>query len=143
MTGAETRSHTGEQELLAVVRALFHWRHYLEGAHSLTIVTDHRPNVTLNIKSPTHLSRRQVAWQQLLARFEFKWEWRRGAHNVADPLSRNPALLNTLSADDPPQTLSFLDKVQGGYDADPLFSDPAEKVKVQFDGSFWRRNRVL
>ena len=96
MNSAETRYHTGEQELLAVVKALEHWRHYLEGAISLTIVTDHKLNETLDSKSPTQLSRRQVHWQQFLSRFDFQWEWRKGINNVADPLSRNPAFFNAL-----------------------------------------------
>jgi hypothetical protein len=51
MNAAEKNYHAGEQELLAVVKALEHWRHYLEGAVSLTIVTDHKPNITLDTKA--------------------------------------------------------------------------------------------
>ena len=87
MIPAETRCAAGEQELLAVVRALEHWRHYLEVAKHLTVVTDHKTNITLDTKSPTQLSRRQVRWQQFLSRCEFDWERRAGISNVADPLS--------------------------------------------------------
>jgi ribonuclease HI len=41
MNPAETRDHAGEQELLAVVKALEHWRHYFKGAVSVSVVTDH------------------------------------------------------------------------------------------------------
>jgi len=40
---AEKNCHAGEQGLLAVVKALQHWRHYLEGDVFLTIVTDYKP----------------------------------------------------------------------------------------------------
>ena len=46
---AETRYYAGERDLLAVIVALDHRKYYLEGAVSLTIVTDHdhKPNVML------------------------------------------------------------------------------------------------
>jgi len=49
MLPAETRYHAGEQELLAVVRANMHWRHYLEGAVSLRVVTDLKRYIVTNI----------------------------------------------------------------------------------------------
>lgn len=33
-----------------------------------------------------------ASWQQFLSRFDFEWEYRKGCHNVADPISRSPAL---------------------------------------------------
>jgi hypothetical protein len=81
MSPAETRYHTGEQELLAVVGALKHWRHYLQGAVSLTIVTDHRPNVTFDTKNHDQLSSRQIRWGQYLTKFSYQWEWRKGVAN--------------------------------------------------------------
>jgi hypothetical protein len=148
MTPAETRYHAGEQELLAVVKALEHWRHYLEGAVSLSVVTDHKPNITLNTKSPAQLSRRQVRWQQFLSRFDFQWVWRKGAHNVADPLSRHPAFLNSLlTLDSPhrdaPPSLAFLDRIATSYSQDPLFSDELKTRKFSFDGQYWRRNACI
>ena len=143
MLPAETRYHAGEQELLAVIKALEHWRCYLEGAE-FTVITDHQPNVTLNDRAPEKLSRRQVRWQQFLSRFDFQWQWKQGKANVADPLSRNPALLNSIQsyslhspADD------FLAKVSNGYDKDPYFKDNRQTRKLQFDGSFWRRKSAI
>ena len=61
MNSAERNYPTGEQELLAVVKSLEHWRYYLEGCvGGLTVVTDHKRNTFLSIKPPALLSRRQV-----------------------------------------------------------------------------------
>ncbi len=38
------------------------------------------------------LSSRQVRWQEFLSRSHFAGEYRKGVHNVADPISGNPAL---------------------------------------------------
>ena len=65
----------------------------MEGAKGgVTVVTDHKPNTFLDSKPAVQLSSRQVRWQEFLARFHFQWEYRKGVHNVADPISRNPAL---------------------------------------------------
>ena len=68
MIRPETNYPAGEQELLAVVRALENWRHYLEGAVSLRVVTDHKPNITLHSKLSHLLNRRQVRWLDYLCR---------------------------------------------------------------------------
>ena len=45
---AETRYHTTDQELVAVMFALQQWQCYLQGAkHSFLLVTDHHPNTYL------------------------------------------------------------------------------------------------
>jgi hypothetical protein len=88
----EAHYHTGEQELLALIIALKAWRHYVQGCPAgLTLVTDHHPLTYLNTQP--HLSPKQVRWSQYLAQFmPFKWEYIEGRLNVADPLSRHPAL---------------------------------------------------
>jgi hypothetical protein len=143
MNPAETRYHAGEQELLAVVKALEHWRHYLEGAVSLSVVTDHKPNITLATKPSSQLSRRQVRWLQFMTRFDFKWEWRKGVDNMADPLSRNPALLNTLQSTNAPPSVSFVERIASAYAQDPFFADELKTRKFTYDGEYWRRNQCI
>ena len=91
LTPAETRYTTTDQELPAVVYAVSQWRCYLQGAqHDFTLVTDHHPN-TYFATQPT-LSRRQTRWSEKMQEYHFKWEYRPGKHNVADPVSRSPGL---------------------------------------------------
>ncbi len=97
MNPAERNYSAGEQELLAVVHCLRHWRCYLEQCPGgLTLVTDHKPNTFL----PTTelLSRRQARWSELLSRYEFEWQYRPGRINCADPLSRIVYLFITPSS---------------------------------------------
>ena len=68
----ERNYSVGEQELLAVVKALYHWRCYLEGAVKMKVITDHKPNTFLTSKPAVQLTRRQVHWQECLARFDFE-----------------------------------------------------------------------
>ena len=88
MTSAECNYHIGEQELLGVVHAMRTWRRYLEGAKEVTVVTDHNP-ITYLQTQPV-LSRRQARWSEYLQTFKFKWLYRPGRCNVADPLSGLP-----------------------------------------------------
>ena len=101
---AEVNYLTTEQELLAVVHALQTWRCYLEGVE-FTVVTDHNP-LTFLPTQPT-LSRRQARWAEFLSRFRFKWEYRPGRKNVADPLSRIP-----LHKDDAHACVAYLCAVE-------------------------------
>ena len=89
LNSAETRYHTTDQELLAVMFALQHWRCYLQGAvHPFTLVTDHHLNTYLNTQ-PT-LSRRQARWSEKLQEYDFLWQYKPGSKNIADLVSRSP-----------------------------------------------------
>ena len=86
---AEKNYTTMEQEMLGVVNALTEWRCYFGGS-LLTLVTDHNPLQYFDTKED--LSRRLARWAEFMAQFEYKWEYRKGRNNVADPISRNPTL---------------------------------------------------
>ena len=93
---AEKNYSVGEQELLAVVQAMRTWRCYLEGvsADMLTVVTDYNPLIYLQTQKV--LSRRQTRWSEYLQMFTYKWQYRPGKTNVADPLGRSPAVVSAI-----------------------------------------------
>ena len=63
----------------------------MEGAAGPTVVyTDHNPLTFLPTQST--LSRRQARWVGFLARFSNTIVYKKGAENIADPISRNPEL---------------------------------------------------
>lgn len=90
MSPAEQRYATGDQEMLAIVRAFKEWRHYLEAPAKCTrVLTDHE--ALLRFMDDKVLSRkRQTRWAEMLAAYDFKIEWRKGKENPADGLSRRP-----------------------------------------------------
>ena len=66
-----------DKELLAVVRALEHWRPELEGTiEPITIFTDHK-NLEYFMSTKT-LNRRQARWSEFLSRFNFIITYRPG-----------------------------------------------------------------
>ena len=86
LSPAERNYPTREQELLALVDALKHWRHYLIGA-PFQIKTDHKSLEYL--QTQPHLSGRLVRWSQYLQEYDFSLQHIRGVDNiVADALSR-------------------------------------------------------
>ena len=88
LLNAAQRNYTvTERELLAVVEAVKQWRCYLADK-PFTVVTDHSP--LTHFATKVDLQGRQARWAEVLARFSFRWEYRPGRTNVADPLSRNP-----------------------------------------------------
>jgi hypothetical protein len=100
LTPAEQGYHATDRECLAVVHAMRTWRCYLEGGeHPVTLVTDHNPLVALQTGGTMMVtgkqmpsSRRQARWLEELQRYNISWEYRPGRLNVADPLSRHPAV---------------------------------------------------
>ena len=92
MLPAERRYATHDKELLAIVKAVEHWRCYLEGnAHPIVFLSDHRSLQHLNTQP--NLTDRQARWVEKLSDFEFRIEYVKGKLNgVADGLSRRPDL---------------------------------------------------
>ncbi|SLM34886.1 gag polymerase env [Lasallia pustulata] len=85
----ETRYGTGEQELLAIVEAMHHWRHYCQGArHPIVILTDHANLVWF--MTTLNLTRRQLKWAKKLAEYNFNVTYREGKKNPANSLSKRP-----------------------------------------------------
>ena len=85
---AERNYDEGDRELLAVVKALKVWRHWLEGAkHPFLIWTDHG-NLEY-IRAARRLNPRQARWAMFFTRIRFTMSYRPGSLNKkADAPSR-------------------------------------------------------
>ncbi len=100
LTKAERRYPTHQQELLAVVQAIEHWRHLLHG-RKFRVLTDH--NSLRFFMTQPNLTSRQARWQEKLSALDFEIEYIKGKTNVvADAFSRRP-------------DLSKADEVEKGY----------------------------
>ena len=89
---AELNYTVSEKEILAIVDAITVWRHYVEGAESLQVLTDHQSIVTF--RKPQLLTRRQSRWRQALAPYRLEFVYRSGvANRAADALSRRCDLM--------------------------------------------------
>ena len=88
MSGAETRYPVHEQELLAIIRSLEEWTHYLKNTKFTVVVrTDHKS--LQHFQTQPQLSSRQARWIDILANYDFIIEYIEGTANVvADGLSR-------------------------------------------------------
>uniref|UniRef100_A0A4W5R815 Gypsy retrotransposon integrase-like protein 1 n=1 Tax=Hucho hucho TaxID=62062 RepID=A0A4W5R815_9TELE len=87
LSPAERNYDVVARELLAVVKALKAWRHWLKGAkHPFLIWTDHH-NLEY-IRAARRLNSRQARWAMFFTRFVFTLSYRPGSHNgKADALS--------------------------------------------------------
>ena len=99
MSEAERNYDIYDREMLAIVRALEDWRHYLEGLpEPFEIITDHR-NLEF-WQTSQNLSRRQARWALWLSCFDFRLMHKPGKTNTwADPLSHIPSLQVTDEED--------------------------------------------
>ena len=86
MSEAERNYEIYDREMLAIIRALEDWRHFLEGL-PFEIISDHK-----NLeywRTAKDLTRRQARWALWLSRFDFILTHKPGKTNTqADPLSR-------------------------------------------------------
>ena len=110
-SSAEYNYTTGEQEFLALVRALQVWRCYLEGSPEVLLVTDHHPLVYL--QSQSSLSRRQARWMEFLSRFNWKIVYRPGKDNIADGISRTHPLMALMAAVKAPDVKAMMPHTPG------------------------------
>lgn len=99
MTSAELNYDTHDKELLAIIEAFKHWRHYLEGSiYSIQVLTDHD-----NLKgfaNKKELSSRQSRWAMRLSAFDFNITHRPGSTNPADAPSRRRDFAGAARAQD-------------------------------------------
>ena len=81
-----------DRELLAIIRALEEWRHYIQGSpHSTTVFSDHK-NLTY-YREAKKLNRRQARWSLYLSEFDIKLVHQPGTKMIqSDALSRRPDL---------------------------------------------------
>ena len=79
-----------DRELLAIIRALEEWRHYIQGSpHTTIILSDHK-NLTY-YREARKLNRRQARWSLYLSEFNVKLVHTPGYKMVqSDALSRRP-----------------------------------------------------
>ena len=132
-TPAERNYDIYDRELLAVIHALDHWHHYLQGTpHPVTLLTNHK-NLTC-FRQPQKLSRRQAHWMMFLQDFDLHFIHIPGsAMGPADALSHltDPDLSSdntnvTLLPDDlficTIDTI-LVDKITSSTVSDPLVLD--------------------
>ena len=79
-----------DRELLAIIRALEEWRHYIQGSpHTMVIFSDHK-NLTYYCEA-RKLNRRQARWLLYLSEFNVKLTHISGSKMIqSDALSRRP-----------------------------------------------------
>ncbi|KAI1004357.1 hypothetical protein K3495_g3855 [Podosphaera aphanis] len=92
LTDTQTRYAAQERELLGIMLALQHWRHWVEGSE-VTIITDHES--LKSIRSKTEQPARIVRFLDALEHYGVRIIYRQGKANVlADYLSRPPETAN-------------------------------------------------
>jgi hypothetical protein len=145
MIPAERNYATHEQELLAIVRALQEWRHYLHGAH-FTVYSDHGP--LKYMQTQPHLTSRQARWQEILSEFDFTVEYKPGKKNVvADALSRRADHKEALGAVSSVNVTSLRTEIVKGYANDSkckqILERPTEHKEFTIeDGVIYKQKRI-
>jgi hypothetical protein len=134
MTPVERNYRILDKEALAIIKALQHWRHWLEGtAELLRIVTDHR-NLEY-FKNPHLLNRRQLWWLEQLTHFNYEISYCPGDMNsVADALSRMPGLKPAMYEEKRPTTLLNPDHFIAALTTEPLVLEANEYLQPLTDG---------
>ncbi|KIO17550.1 hypothetical protein M407DRAFT_84869, partial [Tulasnella calospora MUT 4182] len=137
--------------MLAIVRALKYWRHYLEGAKfPIRILTDHK-NLEY-FKKAQVLNHRQHRWLQELARFDFTIEYRPGTKSgKPDALSRRSDHRPEEGAEEPSLTLlppSKIVEVNANDDEEVALASDQEVIQDEMkdytleQGILKYRNRI-
>ena len=94
-----------DRELLAIIRALTEWRHYLVGSpHPVTVLSDHK-NLTY-FRTTQKLNQRQARWSLFLADYNLRLLHTPGKQMTqSDALSRRPDLCPSEDTDNKDQVL--------------------------------------
>lgn len=106
---AEYNYDVHDQELLAIVKSLEHWRRYLDSTF-FEVLTDHQ-NLKWFMETKV-LNHRQVRAYLVLSRFDFIIKHRSGATNPADGPSRRPDYMKEAQQPSQKQNESFVKPFQ-------------------------------
>ena len=102
--GPEVRYATPDKEMLAIVAAFKHWRHYLQGSeHSTEVWSDHK-NLRSFMKQP-RLNGRQARWLIALIPYDFTIYYRLGDLNPTNRPLRRPDYMRKTAVDFDPNYL--------------------------------------
>jgi len=113
LNATERNYEIHDKEMLAVIRCLKAWRHYLEGAKlEFKIWTDHKNLQYFMISQK--LNRRQARWALYLSQFNFTLKHVPGkSMRKADGLSRRPDWQEGVKKDNEDRTLIKLEWIRG------------------------------
>ncbi|KAE8718992.1 DnaJ protein ERDJ2A [Hibiscus syriacus] len=142
LKGAQLNYSTYDKELLALVRALEVWKHYLL-PKEFVIHMDHESLKWLNGQGK--LNKRHARWVEFIESFPYIIKYKQGKDNiVADALSRRYTLITRMHA-----TVLGFAHIKELYPNDPDFSEIYKQcVKGAFnkfylvDGFLFRMNRL-
>ncbi|KAE8698135.1 pentatricopeptide repeat-containing protein [Hibiscus syriacus] len=142
LKGAQLNYSTYDKELLALVRALEVWQHYLL-PKEFVIHTDHESLKWLNGQGK--LNKRHARWVEFIESFPYIIKYKQGKDNiVADALSRRYTRITRMHA-----TVLGFAHIKELYPNDPDFSEIYKQcVKGAFnkfylvDGFLFRMNRL-
>jgi hypothetical protein len=111
---AERKYTTTERELMALVKAVRHWRVYLHGSpHPVLLKSDHKPLIYLNNKP--ELGMRLSRWMEGLSELDFEIGYVKGKDNAAaDALSRRSDYEREAAESSAPATNMKVKLVEGG-----------------------------
>ena len=137
LNDTERRYSAHEKEMTAVVHCLRTWRHYLLGSHFI-VRTDNI--ATSYFLTQQKLTPKQARWQEFLAEFDYKLEYKQGKENVvADALSRKAELAPVVLT--PQNTL--LGRIKEGLNHDSQAKNLVELVKGGKTRRFWLEEGLL
>jgi hypothetical protein len=109
MQPAERNYEIHDKELMAIVKSLEHFRHYLQGnKYTTQIFSDHANLKYFTTKQ--HLTRRQARWALFLSTFDFKIIPKPGNTNRADSLSRRPDYKEGIASENSERIMLTADK---------------------------------
>ena len=148
---AERNYDIYDQELLAVMRALDAWRHYLLGSPTMVqVFTDHK--ILTYFRQPRNLNRHQARWLLDLSEFDLTFEHILGKDlSAPDALSCRPDHIPTSNTDNEAVTLlpdelfinlidaSLSDKLCSSSALDPLVLDALHALPGAVPATFHSR----
>lgn len=136
LNDTERRYTVQEKEMTAVVHCLRTWRHYILGSQ-FVVKTD---NVaTSYFQTQKKLSPKQARWQDFLAEFDWKLEYKPGKANVvADALSRKVV----ASAVSQPHS-GLVDRIKVGLDNDATARLLRNQVMEGKSQRFWYEDDLI